>query len=252
MNLHAILPQPDTHAPAVNTPGYLVPVKKAAAEPSGFVAALAHEIRNPLSNIKLATEVLRSMITDVNQRSYLDIILRGSDKINTIVTDLLHSSWEQEIPPCTYSVNQLLDEILNDTGDRLLLKKVKVSKNYSVADDKIVLNRPKIKIALTNIVINAIEAMPEGSGQLNLITRSEGGKYYIQIGDNGCGISNANLKNIFRPYFSDKKGGLGIGLAATYNILKSENVEIKVESEKGKGTCFIFLFSNRSLLKAAS
>ncbi|HEV7782096.1 MAG TPA: ATP-binding protein [Chitinophagaceae bacterium] len=242
MNLHAILPEPVIQDAPPEFPVYLLPLKNAPEELSPFFSGLAHEIRNPLSNIKLATEMLLSMITDINQRSYLDIVLRGSDKINLIVTDLLHSSYEHEIRMAKHSVMQLIDEILADTADRVRLKNITVSRKYSAIDDNIEMHRPKIKIALTNIIINAIEAMPEGSGELKLVTKITGDKYCVEIGDNGCGISIANLKNIFRPYYSDKAGGLGIGLAATYDILKSENVTIDVESEKEIGTRFILLF----------
>jgi signal transduction histidine kinase len=242
MNLHAILPEPVNQDPPAEFPIYLLPLKDAPEELSPFFSGLAHEIRNPLSNIKLATEMLLASITDIHQRSYLDIVLRGSDKINLIVTELLLSSYEHEIRMSKHSVIQLIDEILLDTEDRVRLKNITVSREYSAADDNIGMHRPKIKIALTNIIINAIEAMPDGTGELKLVTKISGNKYCVQIGDNGCGISNANLKNIFRPYYSNKAGGLGIGLAATYDILKSEKVTINVESEKEKGTRFILLF----------
>ncbi len=242
MNLHAIQSQPTSQHPTVEFPNYLVPLKDAPEELSPFFSGLAHEIRNPLSNIKLAGEMLRSMISEPYMRSYLDIILRGSDKINTIVTELLHSSYEHEIRMAKHSATELIDEILADTGDRVRLKNIRVSRKYSGSDDTIIVHRPKIKIALTNIIINAIEAMAENTGELDLVTKITGDKYCIQIGDNGCGISTANLENIFQPYFSDKAGGLGIGLAATYDILKSENVAIDVQSEKGRGTQFILLF----------
>jgi C4-dicarboxylate-specific signal transduction histidine kinase len=62
------------------------------------------------------------------------------------------------------------------------------------------------------------------------------------INDNGCGISKENLKNIFKPHYTNRPGGLGIGLAATANILRSNNIRVNVESRETKGTCFILLF----------
>jgi signal transduction histidine kinase len=99
-----------------------------------------------------------------------------------------------------------------------------------------------MQIALTNIIINAIDAMPSENGELKLTTKSIDGKYIIQVEDNGCGISKANLKHIFKPFFTKKPGGLGLGLATTYHILKSNHVGIDVESEEGKGTLFILSF----------
>ncbi|MGZ5191442.1 MAG: sensor histidine kinase, partial [Flavisolibacter sp.] len=114
-----------------------------------------------------------------------------------------------------------------------------VKKDYSAYDCQKVLNEPKMKIALTNIIVNAVEAMTGEDGKLKILTRSTGDKLIIQIEDNGCGISKENLKNIFKPYFTSKPGGLGLGLAATLDILRSNHVTVKVESEVGKGTCFI-------------
>ena len=99
-----------------------------------------------------------------------------------------------------------------------------------------------MQIALTNIIINAVEAMTRQNGQLTLVTKSNNGIPVVQIRDNGCGISKQNLKSIFMPNFSNKPGGLGIGLASTFRILQSNHVGIDVESEEGAGTSFILSF----------
>ena len=102
----------------------------------------------------------------------------------------------------------------------------------------------KMKIALINILINAVEAMEEKTGQLCLITTFTGQQFILEIKDNGCGISPASLEHIFKPYFTQKVGGLGVGLAATYSILQVNNITLKVESEVNKGTCFFLEFPN--------
>ena len=108
--------------------------------------------------------------------------------------------------------------------------------------DETTVSRPKMKIALTNIIINAVEAMTSGKGELKLVTKIVEGDYIILIEDNGCGISRKNLKNIFKPYFTNKPGGLGLGLATTFNILRANCVGINVESEEGHGSRFILSF----------
>jgi signal transduction histidine kinase len=134
------------------------------------------------------------------------------------------------------------DEVLAMARDRISLKHVTVRKDYALQDCQIALHRQKVKIALTNIIINALDAMPPEGGELRLITKSIGGKYTIRIEDNGCGISQANLANIFKPFFTNKPGGLGIGLATTYDILLSNHVGVTAESEEDVGTSFILLF----------
>lgn len=204
-----------------------------------FALDLAHEVRNPLSNIKLAVEMLRSVTNNDDQKMFLDIISRGSGRINDLLLDLIAPVRAEEIKSEKYSIHQLLDEVLVMAEDRIMLKNITVRKDYGAHDCKIVLNEPKMKIALSNIIVNAIEAITREDGKLKILTKSTGDKFIIQIEDNGCGISKENVKKIFKPYFTSKPGGLGLGLVSTLDILRLNHVTVKVESEVGKGTCFI-------------
>lgn len=223
---------------------WVAPSQLVKQQPSQFVSALAHEIRNPLANINLSVGILESAIKDDELKTYLGIIMRSSIRINHLINDLLRYQLANEMHSEKHSVHKLIDEVLDMTGDRIMLKNITVRKTYAAHDYSIVLNRPEMKIALTNIIINAIDAMDSKKSELNLVTKSIRGKFMIKIEDNGCGISKSNLKNIFKPYFTTKPGGLGVGLGATYVILQSNHVEVKVESEIGRGTRFILLFDN--------
>ena len=211
--------------------------------PDQFSSALVHEVRNPLSNINLATQMLKSLMIDDNQKLYLDIILRGSERISGILTDLLASYKPDEHEAEKYSIHELLEEVLEMTKDRFILKKITVKKKFTAMNDEIAISRPKMKIALTNIIINAVEAMTPGKGELKLVTKLIGGGFKIFIEDNGCGISRKDLKKIFKPYYTNKPGGMGLGLATTYNILRNNCVGINVESEEGHGTRFVLSFN---------
>ena len=219
----------------------LVPVKSMPEGPGQF-ASLAHEIRNPLSTINLSAEMLKSLVTNDEQRMFLDMIIRGSMRINDILADVHSSFGANEMQSEKYSIHELLDEVLAMASDRIMLKHITVRKNYAVKDSRVIMNRPKIKIALTNIVINAIDAMAEGKGELTLVTKSSDHKCIVQIEDNGCGISRENLKNIFKPYFTNKPNGLGLGLASTKDILLSNHVRLHVKSVEAAGTSFILVF----------
>ena len=204
--------------------------------------AIVHELRNPLATINLAVQILRSPVRVLDRELYLDIILKASGQINQLLDDLL-GSWQPGEMQCErYSIHQLLDEALAVTEDRIKLKNIAVRKDYTSLDCKILVNRQKIRIALTNIIVNAIEAMPPSSGKLKLITRSINGKCVIEIEDNGAGIGKEDMKKIFTPYFSRKTGGMGLGLSATLNILQSSHATAEVHSEEGKGTRFILAF----------
>ncbi len=215
-----------------------------------LVSVLAHELRNPLTNIMLTVHLLESKILDDGDRMYMDIIKRNSSKINDLINDLLKGQKKDEIQTEKHSIHQLLDEVIEMAGDRLVLKNVIVKKNYAPYDLKVKMDKPKIKIALTNIIINAIDAMGSNNGELRLETKIINGKCAVSIQDNGSGISKENLPLIFDPYFTNKQNGVGIGLAATKDILLSNQIAVKVESAIGHGTRFILLFEkNKTIAK---
>jgi signal transduction histidine kinase len=209
-----------------------------------FAQSLVHEVRNPLTNINLAIKMLDSAIDDISLKPYLDIITRSSKRINDLINELLNFQHVFELKAERHSIHDLLDEVLKMNEDRIRLKSIVISKEYTVLDCRRVLNKAKMQLAFTNIIINAIDAMAHGKGELKLITRSIDGRYVLQIEDNGCGISEENLQNIFNPYYSNKPGGLGLGLATTYDILKANHVTVDVESKEGEGTRFTLLFDH--------
>ena len=210
--------------------------------PGKFISALAYEVRNPLANINLSVEVLKSAIKEKDLNLYLEIIQRNSTRVNNLINVLLKYYEVLETKPDQHSIYQLLDNVLEMVEDRIKLQNIKVIKTFAGQDFKTLMNEEEMKIALTNIVLNSIESMDAKNGELKLTTKSTGDQFEIQIEDNGCGISKYNLKNIFKPYFSNKPGGIGLGLATTYDILQSNHVMVNVESEQGRGTIFVLTF----------
>jgi signal transduction histidine kinase len=238
MNPHTVFP--DNNPLRICTP--LIPTIILPKQPSHFASALAHEVRNPLSTINLSVEMLKATMTDPDQLLYLDVILRGSARINDLVTDLLLSCESDEIHLEKCTMSQLLEEVLFTIKDRIMLKNVVVRKDYTTMDCKVLVNKQKMKIALTNIIINALDAIASKNGKLKLVTKSINGRCEIDIEDNGIGISPENLKNIFKPFFTNKPGGLGLGLSTTLDILHSNHANVDVQSEEGRGTRFIISF----------
>jgi len=202
---------------------------------------IAHEVRNPLTNINLSIEHLQESSAKENEM-YLDIITRNSERINQLITELLNSSKPAELKLTQYSVNTLVDETLELAMDRIRLKEISLEKNYRADDCKINIDAEKIKTALLNLIINAVEAMEDGKGVLKISTATASQNCQIEIKDNGSGIDPDNLKKLFEPFFSRKSQGMGLGLTATQNIILSHKGTIDVESEVGKGTKFILHF----------
>ena len=211
-------------------------------------SVIVHELRNPLTNIMLTIHLLESRVLDDSDRMYMDIIKRSSVKMNDLINDLLKGQQEEEIQEEKYSIHQLLDEVIEMASDKIMLKNISVKKNYAPHDLKLKMDMPKIKIALTNIIINAIDAMGSEHGELRVGTKLIKGRQAVSIEDNGSGINKENLPFIFDPYFTNKPGGLGVGLAAAKDILLSNQIGVKVESMIGEGTRFILLFEKNKLV----
>jgi PAS domain S-box-containing protein len=203
------------------------------------VYALAHEIRNPLTNVNLSVEQLESEIKDEEQIVYLDIIKRNVKRIDLLLNELLQSAKPAEIKKVRQSINTILDETLLLATDRILLKNISLIKEYSRNVCDVNIDESKIKIAFLNLIINAVEAMPPEGGVLKVRTFAKDGRCIITIEDNGMGIKKENLGRLFEPYYTGKPNGLGLGLATTHNILQSHDATIDVESEEGKGTRFM-------------
>lgn len=220
-------------------------LERTRSNPAGFVSVLAHEIRNPLSNIDMALELLNLMQLDEEQRQYIGVITRGSGRIRDLVKRLLTLDLAGEGNCEVYSLHHLLEEVLVIVKDRLVLKNISVRREYAATEQVVFMDPEKVKIAITNIVINAIEAMSPGTGELILATRSTDKLSCIEIQDNGVGISKEHLKRIFERTFSNKPGGMGVGLCATLDILRANHTGLDVRSEEGIGTCFILSFDRR-------
>jgi PAS domain S-box-containing protein len=218
-------------------------VAEKLASTGRLVTTLAHEVRNPLTNINLSLEVLETEVTDEEQITYLDIIKRNVNRINTLINELLNSARPNDVALQKHAVTKILDQTLEMAYDRILLKNITLEKNYNVENEfNLLLDEPKIKIALLNIIINAVEAMEENTGRLEIGLHNQGNHCIITIADNGSGISQENINRLFEPYFTSKKNGMGLGLAATNSILQSHHASVEVESELGKGTKFIITF----------
>ena len=202
---------------------------------------IAHEVRNPLTNINLAVDQLISDFNGNYPDNYgmmLEMISRNSVRINQLITDLLNSTKFTELVYKRISINQLLDETLELAKDRITLHNITVVKFYSDDICDIAVDVERIKIAFLNLVVNAIEAMEPGKGILQLRTISKEDKCVVTITDNGPGIDPESQSKIFEPYFTTKTKGTGLGLTNTQNIILNHNGHISMESAKGKGTAF--------------
>jgi len=207
---------------------------------------IAHEVRNPLTNISLATEQLKEL-GHSNQEAelLLEMIGRNVARINQLVSDLLNSTRFAQLEYTSVNINEVLDETLELAKDRIELSRIKVEKNYEKDICEILVDKEKIKLAFLNIIVNAIEAMQQDEGVLQITTSKSGERCIVEIKDNGSGMDEDTLQKLFDPYFTGKAKGSGLGLTNTQNIILNHKGNITVTSEKDNGSVFIVTLSTR-------
>ncbi len=201
---------------------------------------IAHEVRNPLTNILLAAEQLREMENKSEESPVLlDLINRNAARINQLVSDLLNATRFTHLNFSTVNINELLDETFEMAKDRIDLNQITIEKDYPKETCELLVDKEKIKVALLNIIVNAIEAMESGKGVLQLKTKKQGNKCIIEIKDNGKGMEEEELQKLFDPYFTTKPRGNGLGLTNSQNIILNHKGKISAYSRPGRGTTFV-------------
>lgn len=201
---------------------------------------IAHEIRNPLTNLNLALDNIKEEMADENElvTVYSDIIQRSSNRIEKLMGDLLSSSKPKELQLELCSLDDIIDEIIALVRDRANLKGIKLELDLKDDAPRLFVDREKLSIALVNILINGIEAIDHDNGKLSISMIHSKKSIVLEMADNGKGISKEDVKRIFDPFYTDKSDGTGLGLTSTLNILSSHNAGIQVRSVVGEGTTF--------------
>ena len=222
-------------------------VEKLAAA-GRLVRTLAHEVRNPLNNINLSVEHLRDEVKEnENCNLYLGIIQRNSTRIGGLITELLNSSRPAEMKRAPQILQSILDESITETIDRLTLQSINMQIKYPDEPVIVSVDKEKLKLAFSNIIINATEAINGPGGQISIVVESNEKNSTVTIRDNGCGISEEHITRLFEPYFTSKRNGMGLGLASTLNIIQSNKASIDVKSEVNVGTAFTITFEKNGL-----
>ncbi|MBI1921317.1 MAG: cache domain-containing protein [Geobacter sp.] len=226
-------------------------------------AGVAHEINNPLAIIRGNTEVLEMSIPPEHpSREEIDIISQQTERMAKIVANLLAFARQKPMQREEVDIHRLLDEILAQIGHQIPLDNIRVNKDYAPDLRRISGDAGQLRQVFTNLVLNAVQAMPEGGSLRIGATNVQGSKFKVQgadkknvehgtlniepdadfieisVRDTGKGIPPEHLKKIFTPFFTTKENGTGLGLSLSYGIVKDHGGTIKVETEEGKGTTF--------------
>lgn len=203
-------------------------------------AAIAHEVNNPLTSILLNGYLLAEKIGSKEKcKDNLNLIIEETMRCSNIIKGLLEFA-RQSIPEKRVTdINDLIEKTLPLFQSQAILNKVNFIKQLDKNVPMILVDPDKMKQVIINVILNAIEAMPQG-GDLTIITSADNSEVKVIIGDTGVGILQDCLNKIFDPFFTTKGAkGTGLGLSVSYGIIQQHNGTIDIESEVGKGTTVI-------------
>lgn len=214
---------------------------------SQLALGAAHEINNPLQGISSFLENLAEEAETEKEKKEISLVLENVARISETIRGLLN--FARPSPPqfTKISLNQLTEETLSFLSHQPIFRNIRIEKALAPSLPQITADLNQIRQVLTNIFINAAQAMPQG-GLLKVSTSKVKFKDYVQveIADTGCGIPPENMKKIFDPFFTTKKNqGTGLGLSISLSYIKNHRGEINVQSEVGKGTTFTILLPIR-------
>ena len=196
-------------------------------------AGLAHEIRNPLTSIKVLFKAFKNNPSLTKED--MEVVLSASEQMDEILSRFLRFARGDEFNPSEVYINPVIKEVVNLTQHQAKNQRVTVELNL-IKLPPVKADRGLLAQAIMNLVLNAIEAMPEG-GTMTVSSRKDDGYYIISVSDTGQGISEEVRGKIFDPFFTTKGDGTGLGLSIVYNIVNIHSGNISFESN-GAGTTF--------------
>ena len=203
---------------------------------------LAHEIRNPLGSIKSAAQYLRSEAKEEESGRLLDVIIEEVDRLNGAVSQFLNYARPYALNLGIHDANQFVRKALALVRASHLADHVAIEEDLHPDLPPVKADAEQIIQVLLNIALNAIEAMP-GGGSLSIrtskIESDTGDAVAIAIRDTGMGMKKEEMRNIFKPFFTTKERGVGLGLAICQRIVRDHGGRIRVKSIPGQGSVFL-------------
>ena len=203
-----------------------------------ITAGVAHEVKNPLNSMRLWLENLKASLPsgdDLPQQA-VRVLDNEIDRLDNVVKRFLDFTRPPEMHQEEASLKNIFEEVLNVQGPQMDKANIKVVTRFAEVPPVLV-DRELLKQALVNLLVNAVEAMPNG-GVLTLTLARHGEMAEMQIGDTGRGIAPENKQRVFQLFFTTRPKGSGIGLASTFRTVQLHNGSIEFDSEVGRGTTF--------------
>jgi signal transduction histidine kinase len=204
-----------------------------------MAAGVAHEIRNPLGGIKMATNLLSSPEVDGSPLSQemARSILSGIGEIEGIINNLLDWTRDARLERSEYELARILDPVVEAAAAEGRPRGVQVGYGRLERAAVAAVDGQKLRQVFTNVLKNAVEAVgPRAAGRVTVDLFSEGERAVVEVADDGVGIAPGDREKIFLPFFTTKPAGTGLGMSIVKKIVDLHAGDITIESEPGRGT----------------
>ena len=216
-----------------------------------LAAAIAHEIRNPLTSIAGSVSMLSDTAgLGTEEKRLLQIVTRESERLNAIITDFLAYSRGKQYRFERVDLIPLLEDTLTLVEHRLTAEsaRIKVQRAFQNSEAWVLADGDKLKQVFWNFCENAVRAMRDTGGTLTVTLGERGADWEINFADTGPGIPPQQTEKIFEPFQSSFEGGTGLGLAIVYQIVQAHEGKVWARSEAGKGTSFVVRLKSRGAI----
>ena len=207
------------------------------ASVGSLAAGVAHEIRNPLSSIKGFATYFKERYSHIPEdQEVSSIMIQEVDRLNRVVSQLLAFAKPVTIAKRPVSISEVIRNTLKLMERQTHDRQIDIETNIQPELPLIPMDPDQISQVLLNLLLNSVEAMTTCGGKIVISVTLNQDRLILQISDNGAGISETDLSQIFDLYFTTKTSGTGLGLAIIHNIVDAHDGDIKIESLAGKGT----------------
>lgn len=208
-----------------------------------LAGGLAHEIKNPLSTIRLNMELLAEDLNEEDSPRHrralakIAVVQRECQRLQDLLDDFLSFAKRRELRLEPSDLNEQLRQFLDFLRPQAAEWGITVIPYLQPDLPSVMLDRKAFRGALLNLVLNAQQAMPDG-GQLEVFTEATARGVALRLIDTGCGMDEKTMSHIFDAFYSTKPGGSGLGLPTTRKVVEAHDGRISVRSNVGSGTQF--------------